>query len=199
MAVILWGKPTITVNGAGSNSGNSSNTTVPTPSAGSVQLTTNQGDEHTADLEGGGYEAKRVDKNSYTFEFSVRFAQGRTMPFEDKSLDGNVTGEYTIAVTGGDAGSPTMKMNLATVRYEDEMDADDGAKRHYYCDSLVPNGYYDAESTTPGALKVVASGASTNQIALADVTPYYGTKTLAANDYVVMVEEQITWLHPAAS
>lgn len=47
-------------------------------------------------------------------------------------------------------------------------------------------GYYDAASTDEGALKVVASGASTGQINLADVTPYKGTKTLAANDYVVL-------------
>ena len=45
-------------------------------------------------------------------------------------------------------------------------------------------GYVDAESTDEGALKIVASGASTGQINLADVTPYLGEKTLAANDYV---------------
>lgn len=47
-------------------------------------------------------------------------------------------------------------------------------------------GYYDAESTDEGALKVVASGATDGQINLASVTPYNGTKTLAANDYVVL-------------
>lgn len=47
-------------------------------------------------------------------------------------------------------------------------------------------GYYDCESTDEGALKVVASGATTGQINLADVTPYKGSKELAANDYVVL-------------
>lgn len=51
--------------------------------------------------------------------------------------------------------------------------------------SLEP-GYYDAESGTVGALKVVASDASTGEINLASVTPYKGTKELAANDYVVL-------------
>lgn len=46
-------------------------------------------------------------------------------------------------------------------------------------------GYYDATSSTVGALKVVASGASTGEINLADATPYFGSKTLAADDYVV--------------
>ena len=47
-------------------------------------------------------------------------------------------------------------------------------------------GYYDAESGDEGALKVVASDATTGQINLASVTPYKGEKTLAANDYVVL-------------
>ena len=46
-------------------------------------------------------------------------------------------------------------------------------------------GYYDATSSTEGALKVVASGATDGQINLADVVPYKGTKELAANDYVL--------------
>lgn len=140
MAVILWGKPTITITAVGTSSDNSSKLTVPTPAAGTVQLTTETGDEHTADLEGGGYEARRFDKNSFTFEFAVRFANGRTMPFEDKSTDGVITGQYSVTVTGVDTGSPTMTMNLANVRYEDEMDADDGARRHYFFESLVPDG-----------------------------------------------------------
>ena len=54
----------------------------------------------------------------------------------------------------------------------------------------VEAGYYDAESTDEGALKVVASGATTGQINLADVTPYKGEKSpLAANDYVVKKEQ----------
>ena len=53
----------------------------------------------------------------------------------------------------------------------------------------VEAGYYDAESTGEGALKVVASGATTGQINLADVTPYKGSKNLAANNYVVKKEQ----------
>ena len=50
----------------------------------------------------------------------------------------------------------------------------------------VDYGYIDAESTTEGALKIVADNPSDGQIALASVTPYLGEKTLAANDYVVL-------------
>lgn len=51
----------------------------------------------------------------------------------------------------------------------------------------TPYGYYDAESTDEGALKVVASGASDGQVNLATAKAnYHGSKELAANDYVVL-------------
>ena len=136
MAVILWGKPTITITAVGT--GGSANLTVPTPVADSTQLTTESGDRHTADIEGGGYEAVRYDKNSFTFEFAVRFAKDRTMPFEDVSHDGVVAGTYKIVVTSEETGAPSMQITEAQVRYEDEMNADDGARRHYYCESIIP-------------------------------------------------------------
>lgn len=135
MAVILWGKPTITVTAV---TGTSANLTVPTPVADSTQLSTESGDRHTADLEGGGYEAIRYDRNSFTFEFEVRFAAGRTMPFEDVSHDGVVTGTYKFVITSEDTGAPTCTINEATVRYEDNFSADDGARRHYYAESIMP-------------------------------------------------------------
>lgn len=52
--------------------------------------------------------------------------------------------------------------------------------------AAVQAGYHDAESGDAGALKVVASGASTGEINLASVVPYRGSKELAANDYVVL-------------
>lgn len=47
-------------------------------------------------------------------------------------------------------------------------------------------GYYDAESTDEGVLKIVAdSGSPTDgEIKLKDVAPYFGSKTLAAGMYV---------------
>ena len=139
MAIILWGKPSITITAVGGASADqSANLTVPTPVADSTQLSTETGDKHTADIEGGGYEAVRYDKNTFTLEFSVRFAQGRTMPFEDKSHDGTVTGTYKFVVTSEETGAPKMTMNEANVRYEDEYNTDDGARRHYYAESIVP-------------------------------------------------------------
>lgn len=55
-------------------------------------------------------------------------------------------------------------------------------------DMPVVEGYFDATSTTVGALKVVANTATpvTGEIKLSAVTPYFGERTLAANDYVVL-------------
>lgn len=139
MAVILWGKPTITCQAVGGASADqSANLTIPTPVEGSTALNTETGDKHEALIEGGGNEAVRYDRNKFTFEFSIRFAAGRTMPFEDKSHDGNITGTYSFNIKGEDTASPTMTIAEASVRYEDEMSLTDGAARHYFAESLVP-------------------------------------------------------------
>lgn len=54
-------------------------------------------------------------------------------------------------------------------------------------DMPAEEGYFAATSTTEGALKVVANSATpaAGEIKLSAVTPYFGSKTLAANDYVV--------------
>ena len=46
-------------------------------------------------------------------------------------------------------------------------------------------GYFPADSTTEGALQVKASGATDGQINQAEVTPYFGEGTPAADSYVV--------------
>lgn len=53
-------------------------------------------------------------------------------------------------------------------------------------DMPAEDGYFDADANTIGALKIVASGTPTSgEILLTNVKPYFGGKTLAANDYVV--------------
>lgn len=52
-------------------------------------------------------------------------------------------------------------------------------------DLPAEEGYFDATESTEGALKVVASSPSDGEIKLSDVAPYFGSKLLAANMYVV--------------
>lgn len=140
MAVILWGKPSITITSVNpsSGAGTSTNLTVPTPVADSTQLSTEAGDKHTADIEGGGYEAIRYDRNSFIFTFAVRHAKDRTLPFNDVSADGVVKGTYKIVVTSEEVGAPVMTLNECTIRYEENYSASDGAQRVYTCESIMP-------------------------------------------------------------
>lgn len=55
-------------------------------------------------------------------------------------------------------------------------------------------GYFKAAEGDAGALKVVASGATGAQVNLTDATPYFGTGTLAANDYVVKGTRYCTYI-----
>lgn len=52
-------------------------------------------------------------------------------------------------------------------------------------DLPAEEGYFDATESTEGALKVVASSPSDGEIKLSDVAPYFGSKSLAADMYVV--------------
>lgn len=102
--------------------------------------------------------------------------------------------KFTLVIMHSDVATNLENLNLIErLKYTDK----DGIQRSLdlgtwngklvVVDDDMPavEGYYDAESTDAGALKVVASDATTGQINLADVTPYFGSKTLAANDYVV--------------
>lgn len=63
-------------------------------------------------------------------------------------------------------------------------------------DLPVEDGYFDATSSTDGAVKVVSNDASPSagEIKLSAVTPYFGSKTLAANDYVVLGTRYTTFV-----
>lgn len=55
----------------------------------------------------------------------------------------------------------------------------------------IAAGYYDATSEDVGAVKIVATGASTGEIDLANVNPYRGNRILAADMYVVLVSTPV--------
>ena len=63
-------------------------------------------------------------------------------------------------------------------------------------DMPTAEGYFDAESTTTGALKIVANSATPTdgEIKLSAVTPYFGDKTLAADMYVVKDTQYTTYV-----
>lgn len=56
------------------------------------------------------------------------------------------------------------------------------------------DGYFPATATDEGALQVKASGATGGQINQAEVTPYFGTSTPAADSYVVPGTQYVTYV-----
>lgn len=116
-------------------------------------------------LAGGTTTKPRVAKDGY-------FQVGDTVM--DLSNDSKTTTIKSIDTSNPDYDVLTLNAAISTL-----------AEGHFIQEA-VDYGYIDAESTTEGALKVVASDATEGQINLADVTPYLGEKTLAANDYVVL-------------
>ena len=137
MATILWGKPKIVATAVGT--GGSAKLKIPVPVLNSTTLNSARGDKHEAQIEGGGNEAIRYDRGTFTLEFEVRFAKERYMSFSDKSNDGLITGLYKLVVSDpADNTAPTMTMHEATGSYEDIIDPDGGARRHFYFESQIP-------------------------------------------------------------
>ena len=116
-------------------------------------------------LAGGTTTKPRVAKDGY-------FQVGDTVM--DLSNDAKTTTIKSIDTSNPDYDVLTLNAAISTL-----------AEGHFIQEA-IDYGYIDAESTTEGALKIVASEPSEGQIALASVTPYLGEKTLAADDYVVL-------------
>ena len=154
MAKILWGKPKITISNVEGSGETSKALEVPTPVINSTQLSTERGDKHTADVEGGGNEATRYDRGSHTLEFEIRFAAGRVMPLQDQCKDSTIGGTYKIEVENPeDPTAPKMTIHECTGSYEDLLDAEDGARRHYYFDTQIPSD--EGEQITWGNIGTV--------------------------------------------
>lgn len=102
--------------------------------------------------------------------------------------DINASGKGVVAGTVTNNSDGTVSITVATADI-DAVAVGDFLSIASEAAAPVKAGYYDAESTTEGALEIVASDASTGQILLSDVTPYWGSKTLQAGDYVVLKEE----------
>lgn len=114
---------------------------------------------------------------------TIKIAKGSGV----KKGDVMATGKVAVACTNVDS-TTSEDYDVVTVALGVAINA--GKVLFEAAAESVEAGYYDAESTDEGALKVVASGATTGQINLADVTPYKGEKSpLAANDYVVKKEQ----------
>lgn len=117
---------------------------------------------------------------------------------------GDQKGKFTLALMHSVVATNLENMKLLTyLKYNDA----DGMEREIGIGTLngrlvlvddsmpVENGYVEATSSTPGVLKVVASGATTGQITVADVKKgdYYPSG-VAADDYVLAETRYTTFV-----
>lgn len=137
MANLAWGKPVIKIGKLGSNDAPPTEwIAIPTPVTGSTQLTTTKGATREAPLEGGGFEDKGYNKNTYTLEFELYASKGRQKPVDD--VDGIIDGFYQIMVQPEDPAVEGIIIKKAALTVEDTYSAEIGAKWKYTADVLIP-------------------------------------------------------------
>ena len=112
-----------------------------------------------------------------------------------QKASGDQKGKFSLVIMHSFVATHLENLQILTYRKYNDADgmqrevaiADLNGRLVLVDDSMpVENGYVEATSSTPGALLVVASGATTGQITVADVKKgdYYPSG-VAANDYVL--------------
>ena len=102
----------------------------------SAKLTPTKGTKKEAKVEGGDNEAVKYNKNTYVFEYEVRVMEGRVPCIGDN--DGLVDGEYALQLIPENPAVSGFMIDRAVVSVEDTWDAENGAKKKYTFDVLVP-------------------------------------------------------------
>lgn len=137
MASLSWGVCKIWIGKLGADgSAPTSWVAVPTPVEGSTQLTTSKGDKQEAKVEGGENEAVKYKKNTYTLEFEIRAAKGRSKIAEDD--DGVIDGEYALILQPEDETVEGIKIDRGTLSMEPTYSSEEGTKWKYTIDALIP-------------------------------------------------------------
>lgn len=135
--------------------------------------------------------------NGHTYNISnavaPKFSETTLNTGIQKALGDN-KGKFALAIMHSQISTNLENLNLLSyMKYTDAQGIERDLTlatlngRMVLIDDNMPadEGYFDATSDTVGALQIVASGATTGQINLSAVTPYFGDKTLAADMYVV--------------
>jgi hypothetical protein len=121
-----------------------------------------------------------------------------------QKASGDQKGKFSLVVMHSFVATHLENLQILTYRKYNDADgmqrevsiADLNGRLVLVDDSMpVENGYVEATSSTPGALLVVASGATTGQITVADVKKgdYYPAG-VAANDYVLAETRYTTFV-----
>lgn len=136
MAVLSWGKPRIQkcASVAGVPDGNWVD--LDTPKLDTTKLTTQAGQEVTANEEGGEVVDSRTGKNTYTLEFDQFIKKGKARDFNDE--DGRVPGDFAIRLIPEDDSAEGFLFERATIRVEENYSSTDGKLLHVVIKALKP-------------------------------------------------------------
>ena len=160
-------------------------------------------------------DTRRNEEASGVMTFGVGVVKGTTAGQQVKlPTNASSAGDFDgIVINGGtteenmagdinilkDVALSIMKKGRIWAKLSDEAVATYGAKAylvpdgkqagHFTSGSSAYSAYEKVTSTTPDALEVVASGASTGEINLASVTPCVKGYTPAVGDYVLSVQQ----------
>ena len=148
----------------------------------------------------GGQSAEFVSKHTYEVAGNM---EATTMNSATAQACGDRKKKFSLVFMHSVPATNLENLNLLTaLKYTDK----DGVTRDLtlytwngkvvVVDDGMPatDGYFPATATDEGALQVKASGATTGQIDQADVTPYFGDGTPAADSYVVPGTQYVTYV-----
>ena len=123
-----WGRPLIEVKQLG-QSPEAEWEAFATPVDGTTQLSSEQGEKLEAAIEGGGNEAVKYKKNTYSLTFDVRQVPERTDPIEESN--GVVADEYSVRITPENPNALGVLIDRASVNVQKSFTANDGLIKTY--------------------------------------------------------------------
>ena len=123
-----WGRPLIEVKQLG-QSPEAEWEAFATPVDGTTQLSSEQGEKLEAAIEGGGNEAVKYKKNTYSLTFDVRQVPERTDPIEESN--GVVADEYSVRITPENPNALGVLIDRASVNVQKSFTANDGLINTY--------------------------------------------------------------------
>ncbi len=109
----------------------------------SLALNTTKGEKKEAKVEGGGVEAVKYGKNTYSLEASFRRgldSQGKkiTFPTDADEIDGVIDGVYALRVQPEDKTTGGLTVMEVIISTEDTFTAADGAIKKFTFDFIKP-------------------------------------------------------------
>ncbi len=111
--------------------------------ANSLGLNTTKGEKKEAKVEGGGVEAVKYGKNTFSLEASFRRgldSNGKkiTFPTDDDEIDGVVDGVYALRIQPEDKTAGGLTVMEVIISTEDTFTAADGAIKKFTFDFIKP-------------------------------------------------------------